>query len=1097
MKALRIVYLVGALCLLAAPTFAQKNKRNKKADTEVKAEKEHYLKSVSVSSLRARNIGPAITSGRISDIAVHPDTRSTYYVATASGGVWKTTNAGTTYKPLFDNQGSYSIGCITLDPNNPNVVWVGTGENNNQRSVAYGDGIYRSNDGGTSWKHMGLKKSEHIGKIIVDPRNSDVVYVAAIGPLWSAGGERGLYKTMDGGKNWEAVLTIDEHTGVTDIIMDPRDPDVIYAAAYQRRRHVFTYVGGGPSSTLYKTTDGGKTWNKANRGLPSGDVGRIGLAISPANPEVLYAVVEAKNGSGMYRSMDRGASWQKRSSYATSGNYYSEIFAHPTDEDILYAMDTYNQWSVDGGQTWKPLGEQYKHVDNHFIWIDPNDTNYYLVGCDGGIYETFDAAQTWVFKANLPVTQFYKVAVDNDAPFYNVYGGTQDNFSLGGPSRTTDQHGIDNFQWFVTQGGDGFESQIDPKNPNIVYAQSQYGGLVRFDKANGEKIGIQPKPRKEEKSYRWNWDAPLAVSEHVDQRVYFAANKLFRSDDRGNSWEVLSEDLSRQIDRNTLEVMGRVQSIDAIAKNQSTSQYGTIVAFSESPIKADMLLVGTDDGLIQITEDAGKNWYTVDGNSLPGAPQQSYVNAVLASQHDVNTIYAILNHHKYGDFKPYVYKSSDKGRSWTSISSNLPERGSAYTIAEDHVDKDLLFLGTEFSCFFTKDGGNYWKKIGGLPTIAIRDIAIQKRENDLVLASFGRGFHVLDDYSPLREMTEEALSAEAAIFPIKPGLMYIQSAPLGWSAVGFQGHDFYVADNPPIGATFTYFIKDKIKTLKAQRQEAERKAIKDSTALRYPTYDEYVAELEEDAPYLEFVIKDDAGTIVRKLKTSYKTGVNRMNWSGRMVDLGPVSTRRDPRDGMMAMPGKYSVTLYRHHNGDTKQLTEPESFELKILEGATLPVKNQAELAAFQKEAANFQRVFSGATSMLSSAGEKVSAMERAIMALPEPSAEWLGQVKKMEKAIADIRQTIYGDRRAATLDIDTEPGLSSRMRGVTYALYGTTSAPTQTMRNELSIAKEDFGPVYQKIKTIVETDIKAMERKLEAAGAPYTPGRVMEYGRN
>ncbi|GAB5553931.1 MAG: hypothetical protein Sapg2KO_35220 [Saprospiraceae bacterium] len=1097
MKVLRIVWMVCALGLLAAPSFAQKRKKNKNADAEVKTEKEHYLKSVSVSSLRARNIGPAITSGRVADIAVHPDTRSTYYVATASGGVWKTTNAGTTYQPLFDSQGSYSIGCITLDPNNPNVVWVGTGENNNQRSVAYGDGVYRSNDGGSSWKNMGLKNSEHIGKIIVDPRNSDVVYVAAIGPLWSAGGDRGLYKTTDGGKNWEAVLTINEHTGITDMIMDPRDPDVIYAAAYQRRRHVFTYVGGGPSSTLYKTTDGGKTWNKANRGLPSGDVGRIGLAISPANPEVLYAVVEAKNGQGMYRSTDRGASWQKRSSYATSGNYYSEIFAHPKDEDILYAMDTYNQWSVDGGKTWKPLGEQYKHVDNHFIWIDPNDTNYYLVGCDGGIYETFDAAKTWIFKANLPITQFYKVAVDNDVPFYNVYGGTQDNFSLGGPSRTTDQHGIDNFQWFVTQGGDGFESQVDPKNPNIVYAQSQHGGLVRFDKANGEKIGIQPKPRKDEDSYRWNWDAPLAVSSHVDQRIYFAANKLFRSDDHGNSWDVLSDDLTRQVDRNTLKVMGRVQSIDAIAKNQSTSQYGTIVAFSESPIKADMLIVGTDDGLIQITEDAGQNWRTVDGNSLPGAPQQSYVNAVLASQHDVNTIYAILNHHKYGDFKPYVYKSTDKGMSWTSISSNLPERGSAYTIAEDHVDAGLLFVGTEFSCFFTKDGGAYWKKIGGLPTIAIRDIAIQKRENDLVLASFGRGFYVLDDYSPLREMTEENLANEAAIFPIKPGLMYIESAPLGWSAVGFQGHDFYVAKNPPIGATFTYFVKDKIKTLKAQRQEAERKAIKDSTEIRYPTYEEYVAELEEEAPYLEFIIKDAAGTIVRKLKTSYKTGVNRLTWSGRMVDLSPASTRRDPSDGMMAMPGAYSVTLFRHHNGDTKQLTEPESFELKILEGATLPAENQAELAAFSKETANFQRVYSGATSMLSSAGEKVSAMERAIMALPEPSAEWLGEVKKIKNTIADIRKTIYGDRRASTLDIDTEPGLSSRMRGVSYALYGTTSAPTKTMRNELKLAKEAFGPVYQAIKNLVQNDIKAMEQKLEAAGAPYTPGRMMEYGKN
>lgn len=1097
MQLTKFMLLFYGLLLFGTPVNAQKKKDQKETTEQKEKKDDHYLKSVSTSSLKVRNIGPAITSGRIADFAVHPDDRSTYYVATASGGVWKTTNAGTTYKPIFDSQGSYSIGCVTLDPNNPNVVWVGSGENNNQRSVAYGDGVYKSNDGGKSWKNMGLKNSEHIGKIIVDPRNSNVVYVAAIGPLWSEGGDRGVYKTTDGGNTWKAVLTIDEHTGVTDIIMDPRDPDVLYAAAYQRRRHVFTYVGGGPGSTLYKTTDGGENWEKANKGLPGGDVGRIGLAMAPSNPEIIYAIVEAQNGSGFYCSTDRGASWEKRSSHSTSGNYYSEIYVHPQDEDVVYSMDTYNQISTDGGRTWKGLGEQYKHVDNHVIWIDPNDPDYYLVGCDGGIYETFDGAETWVFKANLPVTQFYKVALDNDKPFYNVYGGTQDNFSLGGPSRTTDQHGIDNFQWFVTQGGDGFESQVDPKNPNIVYAQSQYGGLVRFDKANGESIGIQPKPRKGEDSYRWNWDAPLAVSENVNQRIYFAANKLFRSDDRGNSWEVISDDLTRQIDRNTLEVMGRVQSIDAVAKNGSTSQYGTIVAFSESPVNADLLIVGTDDGLIQITEDGGKNWRQIDCNTLPGAPTRSYVNAVLASHHNENTIYAILNHHKYGDFKPYVFKSTDKGASWTSISANLPERGSAYTIAEDYVDPDLLFVGTEFSCYFSKGAGDYWKKIGGLPTVAIRDIAIQKREGDLALASFGRGFYILDDYSPLRGLTKDNMEKEAYIFPIKPGLMFLESSPLGWSAVGFQGHAFYVADNPPIGATFTYYIKDKIETLAQKRKDAERKAIKDGEAIRYPTYEEYVAEKEEEGPSLEFVIKDEDGNIVRKLTSGYRTGINRMTWSGRYPDVRPANGRRSPGDGIMAMPGKYTVTIFRHHNGDTKQLTDPEPFELKALEGATLPATNREALVAFQKETADFQRVFFGATSMLNDASEKVSAMQKAVLALTDPSAEWLGELKKMEKSIADIRKEIYGDRLATELDIDTEPSISSRLNGMAYAMYGSTSAPTKTMHDQLAIAKEAFGPVFQQIKTLVNTDIKAMENKLEAAGAPYTPGRMIDYGKN
>ncbi|MBK8490180.1 MAG: hypothetical protein IPL49_04545 [Saprospirales bacterium] len=597
--------------------------RSKKKQTLPRKKKpEYYLDKLPIPALNFRNVGPALTSGRISDFAVHPGNRSIYYVASSAGGVWKTTNAGTTYEPVFDGQGSFSIGCITLDPNNPNTVWVGTGENNNQRSVDYGDGVYKSNDGGQSWNNMGLKNSEHIGRIIVDPRNSDVVYVAAIGPLWSEGGDRGVYKTTDGGKTWEAVLTIDENTGVTDLVMDPRNPDVLYAAAFQRRRHVFTYVGGGPGSGLYKSTDAGKTWEKANNGLPKVDMGRIGLAISPANPEMIYAMVEAaQDKGGFFRSTNRGASWEKQSGYSTSGNYYIEIVPHPTNPDIVYAMDTWLHWTTNGGKSFEEVNEEFKHVDNHCMYVDPKDPNYYLVGCDGGVYESFDAAKTWNFKANLPVTQFYKVAVDNDLPFYNIYGGTQDNFSLGGPSRTRNGHGIMNSDWFITNGGDGFESQIDPNNPNIVYAQSQYGGLVRYDRQSGEAVGIQPKPAKDEDDYRWNWDAPLQTSAHNPTRIYFAANKLFRSDDRGNTWVKISEDLTRQIDRNTLEVMGRIQSIDAVSKNGSTSPYGTIVAFSESPLNQNLLFVGTDDGLIQITSDGGRTWQKVDVNTIADLDQ--------------------------------------------------------------------------------------------------------------------------------------------------------------------------------------------------------------------------------------------------------------------------------------------------------------------------------------------------------------------------------------------------------------------------------------------------------------------------------------------
>jgi photosystem II stability/assembly factor-like uncharacterized protein len=1091
-KALSLLFALTLL--LAVPLHAQKKGKDEKE------QEKHYLETAALSGLKFRSIGPALTSGRISDFAVHPDNRAVYYVATSSGGVWKTDNAGTTYEPIFDGQGSYSIGCITLDPNNPNVVWAGTGENNNQRSVAYGDGIYKSEDGGQSWQHMGLKESEHIGKIIVDPRDSRIVYVAAIGPLWSSGGERGVYKTTDGGANWELILELDEHTGATDLIMDPRDPDVLYAAALQRRRHVFTYVGGGPGSGIYKTTDGGQNWNKANKGLPSGDIGRIGLAISPANPEYLYAMVEAAgNGSGFYRSDNRGASWSKKDSYFTRGNYYSEIVAHPTDPEMVFAMDTYMHYTNDGGKSFQRVGEANKHVDNHCMWIDPEQPDYYLVGCDGGIYESFDAGQTWNYKPNLPVTQFYKVEVDNDLPFYNVYGGTQDNFSLGGPSRTRNSNGITNSDWFVTHGGDGFESAIDPENPDIVYAQSQYGVLVRYDRASGEETGIQPKPAKGEDAFRWNWDAPLMISHHKPTRLYFAANKLFRSDDRGNSWTTLGDDLTRQLDRNTLPVMGRIQSIDAVAKNASTSPYGTIVAFSESPLNEDLLYVGTDDGLIQISEDGGQRWTPIDVNNIKGAPERTYVNALLASQHDENVVYAAFNHHKYGDFKPYVFKSTDKGRTWTSISNNLPERGSAYSLAEDHVDADLLFVGTEFSCFFSPDGGEHWKKLSaGLPTIAVRDIAIQKREHDLVLATFGRGFYILDDYSPLRQISEEQLEADAYIFPIKDGLAYIERDPLGYSGRGFQGASYYMAENPPIGATFTYYIKEGAETLKAKRQKDEKEKIKDGEPIRYPTYEELKAEREEEDAYLLFAIMDaQTKIVIRQLKASVSKGLHRITWDGRMPDVSPIRRPGSPNDdaGVLAAPGDYLVALYQVKGSEQTELAGPQPFKLKSLGGVTLPAEPLEELLNFQAEVQETNRRLDGAATRLRETEERLEAIRHALFLTPNAGEELRTRVLKAGQELQALQAELNGDRIASELDQGAPMGIMDRLGWLTYEMWGSTSAPTQTQRDALAIVKEKAKPILKRMRQLTEVEVKAIEKALDEAGAPYTPQRPIGVG--
>lgn len=1086
--------LLFLLFVLLSFTSLEAQKKSKK-------EAAPPLDNIKINGLSWRNIGPSLTSGRISDIAINPNNPFEYYVATSSGGVWKTINSGLEYTPIFDNEGSYSIGCVTMDPNNSNVIWVGTGENNNQRSVSFGDGVYKSIDGGKSWKNMGLKTSEHIGRIIVHPENSDIVYVAAIGPLWSKGGERGLYKTTDGGSTWTAVLSVDEHTGVNDIQMDPRNPEVIYASTFQRRRHVFTYVGGGPGSGLHKSTDGGNTWEKINKGLPTTELGRIGLAISPANPEIIYAIVEAADGKGgFYASVNRGASWEKRGSHKTSGNYYQEIIADPIEENTIYSMDTWMSVSHDGGKTFNKVGEVYKHVDNHSMWINPNNNKHWLVGCDGGIYETFDAAKNWDFKENLPVTQFYKVAVDNDYPFYNVYGGTQDNFSLGGPSRVHTGHGITNADWFITNGGDGFESQVDPENPSIVYAQSQYGFLVRYDKKSGEAVGIQPTERKGEEAYRFNWDAPLAVSRHASGRLYFAANKVFRSNDYGNSWEVISDDLTQQIDRNKLKVYDRIVSIDAVAKNGSTSLYGSIVALSESPIDQNLLAIGTDDGLIHITEDGGSTWRKVSG--IAGAPVQSYVNSVYLSKHDVNVVYAAFNHHKYGDFKPYLFKSSDKGKTWTSISSDLPKKGSVYSIEEDHKDSGLIFCGTEYGVFFSPNKGQHWKELGsGLPTIAVRDIAIQERENDLVLGTFGRGFYVMDDYSALRSIENESPGTKATIYPIRDALSWEKSLPLGLPKKAFQGDNFYSAPNLDPVALITYYYDSSYKSLKEIRTEKEKELVKNRKDATYPDYTALKAEMQEEAPSLVFTIRNDKGEIVKKEFKKPKEGLQRFEWNLRYTLQNPIDLRTSTfynpwesiDEGTLVEPGNYTVNMELYHAGELSQLAGPVSFKVIGLDNTVMPADNRAEKVAFQKQVMQLDAELKTCRKIMDESKNKLKYIKSAIKRSELPYADLSKSVMEIENKLNDVSVALYGDPVKNKLDISQVQNPASRVGKMSYEQKYSTSSPTKTHRDSYIIAEEQISALKKRAEAIYNVDVKQLEEKLIKAGAPYTPGRGYE----
>ncbi|TAK63405.1 MAG: glycosyl hydrolase [Bacteroidetes bacterium] len=1090
--AILIIFVLTSVLLYSLPSNTDKTKKETFTQDSIKSE--------TLGGLKLRSIGPALMSGRISSIAISPKEPQIWYIGVACGGVWKTTNAGVTWSPIFDNEASFSIGTISLDPNNPLVVWVGTGENNSQRSVSYGDGVYRSEDGGKSWKNMGLKKSEHIARILVDPRNSSHVYAASQGPLWASGGDRGLYKSTDGGVTWKSILTISENTGVSDLVMDPNNPDILYASAYQRRRHVWTLINGGPESGIYKSTDAGATWSKLKNGLPSVDMGRIGLAISPADSRVIYATIEAaQRKGGFFRSSDFGANWEKKSDViASSPQYYGTIYGDPKVTDRVYLMDVFLRVSDDGGKTFTSLGDKSKHVDNHAMWIDPSNTNHYIVGCDGGLYESYDRGQNWRYNAHLPITQFYDVCVDNSMPFYYVYGGTQDNSTLGGPSRTRNSSGITNADWFITTGGDGFQSRVDPEDPNIVYSESQYGGLVRYDRRTGEEFGIQPQPEKGAEGLRWNWDSPLIISPHSHTRLYFAANILFRSDDRGDSWKPISSDLTRQIDRNTLPVMGRIWEVDAVSKNASTSLYGNCTALSESPLQEGLLTVGTDDGLIHITSDGGASWKKFE--KFPDVPERTYVSRLLTSQHSVQTMYATFDNHKNADFKPYVLKSTDAGITWKSIAGNLPENGPVYAIAEDHVNPNILFVGTEFGLFVTINGGEKWIQLkSGLPTISVRDLAIQKRENDLVVATFGRGFYILDDYTPLRALATATLDQEAVTFSVKEARMFILAMPLGGSKKATQGESYYTAPNPPFGATFTYFLKSAYKTKKEIRQEAEKEAIKNKQPVYYPTWDELRAEDEAIPPEIFLTITDEAGNLIRTLSAANSKGVNRVTWDLRyplhfLASPPPPGSDDEPDSGPFVMPGKYTATLYKRIDGIATQLGESQSITVSVLGQETMKQADVQNLAEFQKKLSRLLRTLSGTMQTATEAASKISAIKRALNETPGPVEALKTRVFALERTMNEILRNLRGDMTKRSRSENSPLSIRNRIERIADDQRMSTSPPGQTHLDAYRIGSEELSVELQKLKTLMKGELAEVEKEMESIGAPWTPGRFPEW---
>lgn len=987
--------------------------------------------------IKWREIGPASFGGRIDDIEAVADNPNIIFIGTASGGIFKSVNNGVTWEPVFDEEGTaFSIGDIAIAPSDSNIIWAGTGEPNNRQSSSWGNGVYKSVDGGEVWKHIGLNETHHIGRIVIHPKNPNIVYVAALGHLWGPNPERGLYRTKDGGKTWENVLFINEDTGIVDIAIEGNGR-ILYAAAYQRRRRACGFVGGGPYSGLYRSLDGGDTWEELSRRLPEGDTGRIGIDISKSHPNIVYAIIENKHG-GVFKSEDRGKSWVRMNKLNPRPMYYSQIRIDPLNPHKVWVLGTELHVSLDDGKTFTSKGTGNRiHVDHHSLWINPNNPDHLLLGGDGGFYISYDGSKTWDFLDNLPIAQYYAIGIDSRYPYW-IYGGTQDNGTWGIPSRTYSKLGILNSDVVNIAHGDGYYVAVDPKDHTAIYAEAHNGRLYLINLETREEKSIRPVPEDPEEEYRRNWSCPMILSPHDSDILYYGRNKLLKTTDRGHSWKEISSDLTRNQNWKKIPIMGMERNRDTLSRDDGVGFYGTITTISESPFKAGLIYIGTDDGKVQMTLDGGHSWKDLTKNiHLQGS---RWVSRVLCSHHSIGKAYVSFDGHQDNDFTPYIFKTMDFGKTWKSISEDIPEGMVVNVVAEHPRNPNLLFAGTEFGLFLSINGGKNWTLAkGNLLRVPVDDIIVNARDNDLILGTHGRGIIILDDIAMLENLYEKVLESDVHLFPLRETIQYYETRELP-----IPGASKFSGPNPDYGALITYYIKNN----PSSGDEKSRNKCK-----------------------VKIIILDNKGNVVRMLDGPDRKGLNRISWDLRFPL--PSDYREEypiwfaPYKGPFVLPGEYTVKLIAHNQERMQKVMIRINPHTK-----TAPENLQARFAA-SMTVLELLRAFKEGEKAVDEMDKKIMHIKHKIKNQEDLSKAIKARIENITKKLEEIKKSF----KSGWPEI--------RFLELLGQLQASTSAPTQAQMRTIKHLISKWEKNIEKVNDLLSKEFPELQSQFYRKDVP------------